>query len=219
VRFRFGEFVLDTGSRQLLRGDGEIHLEPKALDLLELLLAHRPNALTKSRIRDRLWPRTSVSDSSVTTLVAELRQTLGDDARRPRYVRTVYGFGYAFCGDAVVVEGPRRDPPGGRETRFRLFGKQREIPLMDGENVLGRDEAATVRIDSLVSSRRHARILVADGRATLEDLGSKNGTRLNGKRLSSPTVLADRDEVQIGDFVLTFRVLPGAASTKTEAIS
>jgi DNA-binding winged helix-turn-helix (wHTH) protein len=100
VRFRFGEFVLDAGSRQLLRGDGEVHLEPKALDLLELLLAHRPNALTKSRIRDRLWPRTSVSDSSVTTLVAELRETLGDDARRPRYVRTAYGFGYAFCGDA-----------------------------------------------------------------------------------------------------------------------
>ncbi len=218
MRFRFGEFVLDTGSRQLLRGDGEVHLEPKALDLLELLVAHRPNALTKSRIRDRLWPRTSVSDSSVTTLVAELRETLGDDARRPRYVRTAYGFGYAFCGDAVV-EGPRGDPRAGRGTRFRLFGVRGEIPLRDGENVLGRDEEAVAWIDSPLSSRRHARIVVADGRATLEDLGSKNGTRLNGKRLSSPTVLADRDEVRIGDVVLTFRVLPGATSTKTEAIS
>jgi DNA-binding winged helix-turn-helix (wHTH) protein len=218
VLFRFGEFVLDTGSRQLLRSDGEIHLEPKALDLLELLLAHRPNALTKSRIRDRLWPRTSVSDSNVTTLVAELRETLGDDARRPRYVRTAYGFGYAFCGDAVV-EAPRGDPRAGRGTQFRLFGVRGEIPLRDGENVLGRDQEAVVWIDSPLSSRRHARIVVAEGRATLEDLGSKNGTRLNGKRLSSPTVLADRDEVRIGDVVLTFRVLPGAASTKTEAVS
>jgi DNA-binding winged helix-turn-helix (wHTH) protein len=218
VRVRFGDFVLDTGSRQLLRTGGEVHLEPKALDLLELLLTHRPNALDKSRIRDHLWPRTSVSDSSVTTLVAELRDKLGDDARHPRYVRTAYGFGYAFCGDARV-EGARSDPPGGRVTRFRLFGNQGEIPLTDGENVLGRDEDAAARVDSPLSSRRHARIVVAEGRATLEDLGSKNGTRLNGVRLRSPAVLADRDQVGIGDVVLTFRVLPGAAPTKTEAES
>ncbi len=121
-----------------------------------------------------------LSDSSVTTLMAEVRDKLGDDACRPRFIRTAYGY---------------------------------------GENVLGRDEEATAWIDSPLSSRRHARIVVAEGRATLEDLGSKNGTRLNGERLSSPTVLADRDEVRIGDVVLTFRGLPGAAPTETEAES
>ena len=216
MRVHFGEFVLDTGSRQLLRGEGEIHLEPKALDLLDLLLAQRPNALSKSRIRDRLWAGTAVSDSSVTTLVTELRAALGDDARHPRFIRTAYGFGYAFCGDAEDEKPPPR-PRSGRETRFRLFGEQGEIPLTEGENVLGRGDEAVAWIDSSLSSRRHARILVTDGRATLEDLGSKNGTRLNEKRVESPTVLADRDEVRIGDVVLTFRVLPGTASTKTEA--
>jgi DNA-binding winged helix-turn-helix (wHTH) protein len=216
VRVAFGEFVLDPGSRQLLRGDGEIHLEPKALDLLELLVTHRPNALSKSRIRDRLWAGTAVSDSSVTTLVAALREALGDDAHRPHFIRTAYGFGYSFCGDATE-EKPEARPRARRETRFRLFGEQGEVSLNEGENVLGRGDEAVAWIDSPLSSRRHARILVSGGRATLEDLGSKNGTRLNGTRVDSPTVLADRDEVKIGDVVLTFRVLPGAASTKTEA--
>lgn len=216
MRVHFGEFVLDTGSRQLFQGGEEVHLAPKALELLELLLAQRPNAMSKSRIRDRLWAGTAVSDSSVTTLVTELRAALGDDARQPRFIRTAYGFGYAFCGDAEE-EKPRARPAVRRDTRFRLFGEQGEIPLTEGENILGRGDDAVAWIDSPLSSRRHARILVADGRATLEDLGSKNGTRLNGERVESPTVLADRDELKVGDVVLVFRVLPGAASTRTEA--
>jgi hypothetical protein len=171
--------------------------------------------LSKSRIRGRLWAG-AVSDSSVTTLVAELRAALGDDARHPRFVRTVYGFGYAFCGDAEEKK-PMARPVAPRDTRFRLLGEQGEIPLGEGENVLGRGDEAVAWIDSPLSSRRHARIVVADGRATLEDLGSKNGTRLNGTRVESPTVLADRDMVKIGDVVLVFRVLPGAASTRTDA--
>jgi pSer/pThr/pTyr-binding forkhead associated (FHA) protein len=112
-----------------------------------------------------------------------------------------------------VVKAPRRSHAGrGRGSGSSAWGRSRRT-----ENVLGRDEEAVAWIDSPLSSRRHARIVVAEGRATLEDLGSKNGTRLNGKRLSSPTVLADRDEVRIGDAVLTFRVLPGAGPTKTEA--
>jgi DNA-binding winged helix-turn-helix (wHTH) protein len=216
MRVHFGEFVLDTGSRQLFQGGEEVHLAPKALELLELLLAQRPNAMSKSRIRDRLWAGTAVSDSSVTTLVTELRAALGDNARQPRFIRTAYGFGYAFCGDAEE-EKPRARPAARRDTRFRLFGEQGEIPLTEGENILGRGDDAVAWIDSPLSSRRHARILVADGRATLEDLGSKNGTRLNGERVESPTVLADRDELKVGDVVLVFRVLPGAASTRTEA--
>ena len=53
-----------------------------------------------SPLSDRLWAGTAVSDSSVTTLVTELRSALGDDARHPRFIRTAYGFGYSFCGDA-----------------------------------------------------------------------------------------------------------------------
>ena len=64
-------------------------------------------------------------------------------------------------------------------------------------------------------SRHHARIVVADTEATLEDLGSKNGTMLNGRRVFTPTILADRDEVRLGSVRIVVRVLRPAGSTVT----
>ena len=75
-------------------------LEPKAFELLCLLLVRRPRVLSKAQIRDVLWPGTSVGETSLPRLVTELRQALGDDAQQPRFIRTAHGFGYAFCGEA-----------------------------------------------------------------------------------------------------------------------
>jgi DNA-binding winged helix-turn-helix (wHTH) protein len=211
-------FGFSPGGRvrvRLLRQGEAIHLGPKALELLELLLRNRPNALSKGAIRDGLWPRTFVSDSNVATVVGELRQALGDSARRPRYVRTVHGLGYAFCGTAEE-ESPGRGSGRKEGTRFRLHGEQGEIPLSEGENILGRVDEAVAWIDSPMVSRRHARIVVRGDEAILEDLGSRNGTSLNGKRIESATALADHDQVTIGRVVFTVRVLRGAASTRSE---
>jgi hypothetical protein len=182
------------------------------------LLESRPRALSKAQIRDRLWPRTFVSDSNLTSLVNELRGALGDPARRPRFIRTVYGFGYAFCGEAS--ESPAagtRAAPGRPATtrRLRLYLEDIEIALREGENLLGRVEEGVTWLESPTVSRRHARILVTNGRATLEHLGSKNGTYLRGERLRSPTALTDGDEIRMGQVVMTFRVLSPAASTRT----
>ena len=113
LRLHFGEFSLDSESRQLLQGGQEIHLEPKAFELLELLVASRPKALSKLQIRQRLWPDTVVGDASLTVLVYDLRAALGDDAKQPRYLRTVHGFGYAFAGEVAAPEPsqPRQDQP------------------------------------------------------------------------------------------------------------
>lgn len=115
LRSHFGEFSLDSESRQLFRGGEEIHLEPKAFELLELLVASRPKALSKLQIRQRLWPDTVVSDASLTVLVYDLRGVLGDDAKEPRYLRTVHGFGYAFAEEVAGPESqetePQRDAP------------------------------------------------------------------------------------------------------------
>jgi DNA-binding winged helix-turn-helix (wHTH) protein len=213
MRTDFGDFTLDRDTRQLLRGERELPLEPKAFELLELLLSCRPRALSKAAIRDRLWPRTFVSESTLSGLVVDLRAALGDAARRPLYLRTVRGFGYAFCGDAADAGGDSR--PDRRGPRLRLFWGEREIPLGQGENVLGRVEGAAAWIDSPTVSRRHARILVSGSRATLEDLGSKNGTFLRGERIDAPARLADGDEVRFGHVRMTFRVFPGGASTAT----
>ena len=137
----FGEFALDRDGRRLLRGEQALHLGPKAFDLLELLLADRPRVVTKQRIRDRLWPATFVSESTFLTVVTDLRTVLGDDPKRPRFVRTVHGRGYAFCGEAREVA-PTAEPPAAPPRQLRLVLEDREIQLRQGENLLGRVRTA-----------------------------------------------------------------------------
>ena len=66
----FGPFVLDRGARQLLRGVEERRLGPKGFELLLLLLDQRPNVVPRERIRERLWPGTFISESTLATLVS-----------------------------------------------------------------------------------------------------------------------------------------------------
>lgn len=209
----FGDFSVDFGSRQLLRETKEIHLGPKAFELLDALLGNRPRAWSKAQLLERLWPRTAVSESSLTSVVTELRAALRDEARRPRFIRTVYGFGYAFCGEATEVAEAVPKPRG---FRLRLFLDDREIALHEGENILGRLDEGVAWLESPTVSRRHARILVSGGQAALEDLGSKNGTYLRGRRLDSVSPLSDGDEILLGRVRMTFRVL-APDSTRTEA--
>ncbi len=217
MRVHFGEFALDRDSRQLWRGREELRLVPKAFDLLELLLGERPRAVSKDRIRDRLWPKTFVSESTLTSLVVDLRAALRDRARKPRYVRTVHRLGYAFCGTTIEGESARQPTAGGRRSLLlRLLWGDRAIPLSEGENLLGRVDGVAAWIDSPSVSRRHARIVVSGGRATLEDLGSKNGTYVRGERLSSSAPLLDGDEIRLGRVRMTFNVLAGTASTQTD---
>jgi DNA-binding winged helix-turn-helix (wHTH) protein len=215
VVVQFGDFAVDIGARQLLRGTEVIHVGPKAFALLELLLKSRPRALSKSHLQEDLWPRTFVSESNLTSLVTELRTALADEAREPRWIRTVYGFGYAFSGKAVDLADSGAATPA-RDVRLRLFLEKREIALREGENLLGRVDEGVAWLDSPTVSRRHARILVSGGQATLEDLGSKNGTFLGNRRLTTPCPLSDGDEIRTGEVRMTFRILP-PGSTRTAA--
>jgi DNA-binding winged helix-turn-helix (wHTH) protein len=207
---QFGAFVLDRAARRLFRGSVPQRLQPHALELLELLVERRPAAVSKQEIRDRLWPDSFVSDSTFSSLAAQVRRALGRDGAA--YVRTVHGFGYAFDGEARE-EPPRRHPV---SVAAHLTWNRRSIVLLDGENVIGRDPDASVRIDAPGVSRRHARILAEGGRFTLEDLGSKNGTYVRDQRLSSSAELADGDELRLGQTLLLFRVLRKGAPTATE---
>lgn len=216
MRISFGDCVLDLERRQLLRAGDEVHLTPKALDLLALLVGERPRAVAKAEIRDRLWPRTFVSESNLTTLVTELRAGLGDTALSPRYVKTVPRFGYAFCGSAVELSPPL---PAARRggAHFTLEWAGEQAALREGENVIGREADAVAWIESASVSRRHARIVVREGKATLEDLGSKNGTFLEGRKVTSPVVLADGAEIRVGLVPLRIRIFEAATSTRTLA--
>jgi len=215
LKVRFGEFVLDPDSRQLFRDGAEVHLQPKTFELLDLLVRTRPKALSKQHIRGQLWPDTVVGEASLTVAVAELRAALGDDAKEPRYVRTVYGFGYAFAGE---VEPERSGGAPSTGVAPRVLWEKRIIPLVEGDNVLGRDEDVTVRIDAPGVSRRHARIRVSGAEATIEDLGSKNGTYVGDgtPAITGPTALPDDSRFRLGRVLLVFRSSPEAGSTMTE---
>jgi DNA-binding winged helix-turn-helix (wHTH) protein len=197
-----GDFTLNTSTRQLLLRDTEVHLSPKAFDLLTILVGERPRALSKRELHERLWPSTFVSDANLASLIAEIREALGDQARRPRFVRTAHRFGYAFCGDAIE---PVHRPRPHAAPLCWLIRDGRRVPLQPGDNVLGRAGDDVIAVDSPTVSRRHARIVVTDDGATIEDLDSKNGTRVAGRRVSAPTSLQDRDEIRLGAVSLRFR--------------
>src|SRR5690242_14452929 len=103
VWWQFGEFRLDVAARQLFRRDEEIHLTPKAFELLRFLVEQRPRAVSKSELQEKLWPDTFVSEANLSVLVAEIRAALGDPARQPETIRTVHGYGYAFAGNATEL--------------------------------------------------------------------------------------------------------------------
>jgi DNA-binding winged helix-turn-helix (wHTH) protein len=211
LRIRFDEFVFDGEARELARAGHRLDLSPKAFRLLEALLATRPRALTRAELTDRLWPDTAMGYTSLSSVATELRKALGDDLREPLFLRTVHGFGYAFCGEAS------EEPVPASRAVFpcALFWEGRQIGLAEGENIIGRAEGCAVRIDSGRVSRQHARILVQGRAARLEDLGSKNGTFLRGRKLNESAELADGDEISIGGARFFFRSAYGPGTTLT----
>jgi DNA-binding winged helix-turn-helix (wHTH) protein len=210
MRFRFADFTLDRETLQLLRGSEPLHLEPKAFELLTLLLERRPAVVSKSEIQVQLLPDTFVSEGNVTGLVTQIRQALRDARAQSRFIRTVHGVGYAFCGDAVPDHAERRRPVA------CVVWLNQVLPLRVGDNVLGRAPDSAVRIDAPGVSRHHARITLNDEGALLEDLESKNGTHLRGRRLDAPAPLQDGDPFRLGSQSLVFRRSPGDGTTATE---
>lgn len=206
----FHGFTLDTPQRLLLRDGESVHLTRKAFDLLAVLLEQAPAVVTKHDLHQRLWPETFVTDSTVAGVVKELRRALRRGAGVAPLVRTVHGVGYAFVG-TLEPAGP---------TAYAgcwLTAGARRLRLAEGANDIGRDPNVAIWIDSRDASRRHARIVMHGGAASLEDLGSKNGTWLNERPVTAPTPLEDGDAVRIGTTLLVFTVSAAVASTATAA--
>ena len=213
MRQSFGECVLDRDRRELTRNHLVVHTTPKLLTLLELLIDAAPRAVTKDEIHRAVWPGTFVAEATLSSLVAELRDAIGDDARAPRLLRTVHGYGYAFIG---AVARTAEASHGANVRSCRIIIGDREIVLAPGVHLLGRSPDVAVFVDDAGVSRQHARISVTpDGAATLEDLGSKNGTVLDGHRIDEPVVLGDGSMIVLGAIALKFRAFAAASSTET----
>ena len=216
VSARFGPFTLDTDRRLLQRDNVDVHLTPKAFDLLVLLIQEAPRVLRKAELHERLWRGTFVSDATLVGLIKEIRRQLDDRNATSRLVRTAFGVGYAFCGtvESTVLPPGRRTPDIGGQSWWIVAGG-RNIPLSEGEHVIGRDPASTVWLDVPGVSRRHARIVIDREGASIEDLDSKNGTTLRDQTLTGPSPLHDGDRIQVGQILVVFHASASGPSTTT----
>jgi pSer/pThr/pTyr-binding forkhead associated (FHA) protein len=107
-------------------------------------------------------------------------------------------------------------PPYAARVPAWLVWNGHRLPLSRGDNTLGRDGSCDVFFDAATVSRRHALIVVTDAGATLEDLGSHNGTFLNGAIVTTAEQLADGDEIRLGSVPVIYRV--GTAEGLTETL-
>jgi DNA-binding winged helix-turn-helix (wHTH) protein len=208
---RFGSFVLDSDRRQLVKGDSEIHLTPKAFTLLTMLVDAAPRVVPKRELHERLWPGGAVSDATLIGLVKEIRRALDDRDGDAPMIRTVHRVGYAF-------DVPVERPAARAVLSCWLVAADRRIALVEGENIVGRDPEANVHLDYATVSRRHARLSIGATGATLEDLGSKNGTALDGKPLTEPKPLRNGDRFTCGQVLLTYRESSVGQPTLTQVI-
>lgn len=209
MQVRFDRFLLDSGTRELLRDGHSVPLSPKAFELLSILVAGRPKAISKSDLQERLWPTTFVVEKNLANLVSEIREALGDSPSRPRFIRTVHRFGYAF---REALHPQTRSGT----LSFLVKWVHGRVAIDEGEHVLGRDPDVEIFLSSPGVSRRHALIRVSAGRATIEDLGSKNGTFVSDQRVDGSRSLGDGDIIGVGSVKLTFRVIGTPTSTETE---
>jgi hypothetical protein len=171
--------------------------------------------MSKADLLEHLWPGTFVSDAGLHNLVTEVRAAIGDTPQASRFIRTVPRCGYGFHGDvhdATVVQLASDRS----HTGSRLISKDHEWSLSDGPNLIGRDRDCAVSIDSPGVSRRHARIVVSSGAATIEDLGSKNGTYLNGQLVTEATTLDDGSQMRVGPVTMVYRRMDALPSTVTQ---
>ena len=190
--YQFGEFTFDCGSRLLTRGGTKRHLSLKAQQLLQLLLVARPRALSREELYDALWPSTFVCETNLASIVNEVRRALGDDARASNYIRTVHGFGYAFCGEVVSVVAKNF-------VVATLHCEGQRHRLYAGENSVGRAWDCRVVITANTVSRRHALITIDDCSFTIRDLESKNGTFVDGQRIGClPVMVTHRAQIAFG---------------------
>ncbi|HEX6717337.1 MAG TPA: winged helix-turn-helix domain-containing protein, partial [Pyrinomonadaceae bacterium] len=102
--YRFGDFIVDTDQKVLLRQDKALPLTPKLFETLLILVENSGRIVQKEQFMERLWPHTFVEEANLTSNIQQLRKSLGDNARQPHYIETVTKRGYRFIANVQRVE-------------------------------------------------------------------------------------------------------------------
>lgn len=194
--YLFANCRFDLESRELARDGEVVHLSPKAFELLRTLVQARPRVVSKDELMGQLWPSTFVAEGNLPVLVGEVRSAIGDSAREPKLIKTHFSVGYSFVGAARELR--PRPQHGAEGPAVTLRVGARRVVLGLGTNDVGRAPESDVWLNDGSVSRQHARIVVAPDAVTLEDLESKNGTTVDGRRLEGVHRLVDGEQIVFG---------------------
>src|SRR5262245_62817357 len=109
-QWAFGPFRLDTTNECLWYGTDAIALKPKTYAVLQYLVTHAGQLVTKAALLDAIWPETAVSDGVLKVCIAELRKALGDRVQTPQFIATAHRQGYRFVAPVTWSEVPGNLP-------------------------------------------------------------------------------------------------------------
>jgi len=199
---RIGSCEIDCERRRILLDGKERPLSRKAFDLLVVLIDERPKVVSKDDLIQRVWADTFVADANLAILIADVRAALGDSAQEPRMIKTHHRVGYSFVGEITEITSASLATD--RQPAFVLVSGKRRILLFDGTTaMLGRDATCEIVIDHPSVSRFHARLSVAADVLIVEDNDSKNGTRVDGTKLSDAAVVRSGQTLTFGTLETT----------------
>ncbi len=149
---RFGPFSIDREQYELRRDGEVIPCEPQILEVLSYLVEHRARVVGRDELIDAIWKRRFVSDSAVSRAIKEVRRLLGDTGAESRWIKTVYGRGFTFVGEALNIDRPEPEPAGATSPASGmaplpvpltpLVGRERE--LSEAGELLGKTRILTL---------------------------------------------------------------------------
>src|SRR5687768_15713598 len=205
--YEFEPFLLDAGSRILLKDGETVRLTPKAFETLLVLVQHGVQVVEKEQLLKEVWPDSFVEEGSLSQNIHELRKALGDDSSEPRYIETIPKRGYRFVAPVKVsAANPGQIDLAGTENEATVIERHtfaRVISQEFGETELPSrpvssvDQAGALALPAAGESRKRrtklvaavvAALLVAGALGLFVYLNRARGTPAPGSRARSTLV-------------------------------
>jgi len=154
--FRIGCFEVQPRYNKIVSSKEEVRLEPKIMQVLEFLVLHKGEVLTREQIISALWPNQVVGNEVITRAIFELRKHFNDDPKHPKFIETIPRKGYCFVHDFEVIEQPTKR---GRQNKLGslalataltilfLFVQYKFISENNGDESRKNAEATTVLLE------------------------------------------------------------------------
>ena len=217
---RFGPFELEFDTAELRRSGLKLRLQEQPFRVLAMLVQRPGELVTRRELCHALWPESVFVDQEhgLNIAVAKLRRTLGDTAAAQRYVETLERRGYRFIASVHPVVAQAASLAVSERAAVprivRVVWGRRSIALSEGIHVIGRDPTAEIWIDSPLVSRRHVALTISAATTSVEDLGSRNGTLVNGLPITASRDVIDGDIVTVGSTQLVIRTESATGTTR-----